>query len=65
MSEQDIRNMRKLDELAEKAGGYVAYGKSGEEVHYDYKKIYQYCKEKNIEPMDMTLRELQQFIVHS
>ena len=24
MSEQDIRDMRELDELAEKAGGYVA-----------------------------------------
>lgn len=62
MSEQDIRDMRKLDELAEKAGGYVAY-LGNDKVHYNYRKINKYCKEKGIDPLDLTIRELNQFIV--
>jgi hypothetical protein len=61
MSEQEIRDMRELDEIAEKAGGYVAMpGKDG--IHYDYHKLNQYCKEKGIDPLDLTIRELNQFI---
>ena len=63
MSEQEIRDMRELDELAEKAGGYVSK-LINNNVHYDYRKISEYCKEKGIEPVDLTIRELNQFIVH-
>ena len=63
MSEQEIRDMRELDELAEKAGGFVSE-LIDNNVHYDYRKISEYCKEKGIEPVDLTIRELNQFIVH-
>lgn len=33
------------------------------EPHYDYRAISKYCKEKGIEPLDMTIRELNSFIV--
>ena len=62
MSEQELRDMRELDELSEKAGGFVAHFMS-DEVHYNYRKISEYCKKKNITPQDLTLRELRQFIV--
>lgn len=62
MSEQEIRDMRELDELAEKAGGFVAPA-SSDQVHYNYRKIAEYCKNKKIDPQDLTLRELQQFVV--
>lgn len=62
MSENEIREMRELDELAEKAGGFVI-PMGNDSVHYDYRKISQYCKEKGIEPLDMTLRELSDFVV--
>lgn len=64
MSEQEIRDMRELDDLSEKAGGFVSSFFS-EQVHYNYRKIAEYCKDKKIEPQDLTLRELQQFIVAS
>lgn len=62
MSEQEIRDMNLLDELAEKAGGYVA-PLSNKDTHYDYRKIGRYCKEKGIEPLDLTIRELNKFII--
>ena len=63
MSEQEIRDLRELDELAEKAGGYVT--PMGEDsVHYDFRKINAYCKERGIEPIDLTIREMSQFIIH-
>lgn len=62
MSEREIRDMRELDELAERTGGlFTALGNN--EVHYDYRKISEYCKEKGIEPIDLTIRELHNFII--
>lgn len=46
MSEQDIRDMRKLDELAEKAGGYVAPPNSIErskKFEEDFSVMRKYC----------------------
>lgn len=62
MSEKEIREMRELDEIAEKAGGYVA-PLNDKETQYDYRKMSEYCKEKGIEPLDLTLRELNQFVI--
>lgn len=66
MSEQErkreIEKMAVLDDIAEKAGGYVSPSLK-DNVHYDYRKILQYCKERGIEPIDMTIRELDQFII--
>lgn len=62
MSEQEIKEMRELDELAEKAGGFV-YPFGDNTVHYDYRKISVYCKERGIEPLDLTIRELSKFVL--
>lgn len=62
MSEQEIRDMRELDELAEKAGGLVSTI-SNININYDYRKISAYCKERGIEPVDLTIRELSRFII--
>lgn len=64
MSEKEIRDMNLLDEIAEKAGGYVSV-LSNKDVRYDYRKIDKYCKEKGIQPIDLTLRELGNFILPS
>lgn len=66
MSEKDFHNICELDYIAEEAGGFVDFNSSFEsEVHYDYRSILAYCREKNIEPIDMTIREMQQFIISS
>lgn len=62
MSHEDIRNMKELDEAAEKAGGFTS-PISADDVHYNYREINRYCKEKGIEPIDMTIRELNRFVV--
>lgn len=62
MSEIERKKMIELDEVAEKAGGFVSMLKS-EDVHYDYRAIDKYCKEKGIAPIDMTIRELNTFII--
>ena len=68
MSEKEriafIEKLAELDDMAEKAGGYVALNSDIEnEPHYNYRAISKYCKEKGIEPLDMTIRELNSFIV--
>lgn len=62
MSDKDLKNMRDLDEAAEKAGGFVSILNSGD-INYDYLGIIKYCKEKGIEPVDMTIRELNAFVL--
>lgn len=62
MSELDLKKMRDLDDAAEKAGGFVSMLKDTD-VHYDYRKIVKYCKEKGIEPVDLTIRELNTFVI--
>ena len=62
MSQEEIRKMKELDEAAERAGGYTSTV-SADSIHYNYREISRYCKEKGIEPVDMTIRELNRFIV--
>ncbi len=62
MSHEDIKKMRDLDEAAENAGGFTSTF-SANDIHYNYREISRYCKEKGIEPVDMTIRELNRFIV--
>lgn len=62
MSPDDINRMRELDEAAEKYGGFIA-PLTDNNIHYDYREINRYCKEKGIEPVDMTIHELNRFIV--
>lgn len=63
MTEQERKDWDALEEAAEKAGGYVDPQPS--DIHYDLRAIAKFCKEKGIEPLDMTLRELNQFIIKS
>ena len=62
MSNEDIKKMKELDEAAEKAGGFTS-PVSPDDIHYNYREINRYCKEKGIEPIDMTIRELNRFII--
>ena len=62
MSNEDIIKMRALDEAAEKAGGFVS-AVNDKNIEYDYRKIIAYCKKKGIEPIDLTIRELNTFIL--
>lgn len=64
MSEKDFHEICEIDIIAEEAGGFVDNNSSfSNEVHYDYRSILSYCKERNIEPIDMTIREMQKFII--
>lgn len=62
MSSEARKAMIELDEAAEKAGGYTA-PLSKNVTHFDYRGILKYCKEKGIEPIDMTIREFNSFII--
>ena len=48
MSKDEIKKMKELDEAAERAGGFTSPF-SADEIHYDYREIIRYCKEKGIE----------------
>ncbi|MDR0817128.1 MAG: hypothetical protein LBN35_00660 [Clostridiales Family XIII bacterium] len=63
MTKKQIEDMKALDKAADEAGGYVAYSSSND-VHYNYREILNYCNERNIEPADMTIREVNRFIVN-
>ena len=62
MLKEEIEKMKELDEAAENAGGFISLVKS-QDIHYNYREISRYCKEKGIEPIDMTTQELNKFIV--
>ena len=51
MSEKEFNEICNLDNLADEAGGFVDVNSVSEnEIHYDYRAILSYCKDKNIEP---------------
>lgn len=52
----------KFTQCLENAGGFTSTV-SSDDIHYNYREINRCCKEKGIEPIDMTIRELNQFIV--
>lgn len=58
---KEIKVMCELDELADKAGGYVS--PKNNNVQYDYSRINEYCRMQGIEPVDLTMRELSKFTV--
>lgn len=64
MTEDEWKAMEELDELAEEAGGYVLSPKDANLVHYNYRAINEYCKKHKKDPLDLTTREMQQFVVH-
>lgn len=62
MSEMELKRMRELDEAAESAGGFLA-PLTRLDTSYDYRALVKYCHERKIEPLDITIRELRQFIL--
>ncbi len=54
--------MTEIDTAADKAGGYVSPLFKGNTM-YDYRKLLAYCKENEIDPLDLTIRELGKFII--
>jgi hypothetical protein len=57
----DWDTLDELDKAAEEAGGYVdPYPR---EMRLDIRKMIKYCEEKGIEPLDLTLREYNGFII--
>lgn len=64
MSEKELKAICELDDIAEEAGGFVDYHPTDKhEIHYDYRAMIAYCNQKGIEPLDLTIREMQKFIV--
>ena len=62
MTDKEREDMRELDEIADRAGGYVEFFPDAKQ-HVDMRGIVAYCKEKGIEPIDMTIREYNRFVV--
>lgn len=60
MDEKQLKQMRDMEEAADRAGGYVFPSPA---QHVDYRKLLKYCKEKGIDPLDLTLREYNQFVI--
>ena len=58
----DKYNGLTLDEVAEKAGGYVDYV-SGRPliIDYDYRALSDYCRAKGIKPIELPEEERKQF----
>ena len=53
-----------LDEAASVAGGYVAYSPGKKLImDYDFRELSKYCRERNIEPIDLPEDELRMFAI--
>ena len=58
----DRYNGMTLDEAASKAGGYVAYTPGKKLiVDYDFRELSRYCREKGVEPIDLSAEEQKAF----
>jgi len=62
MTKKQIKDMALLDELAVKAGGYVAPPKKGQ-PREDVRALYEYAKKKGVEPINLTENERAMFII--
>ena len=65
MSNEEKNRMYELDDIAEQAGGYVDQNSDAHigTIRYDYRAIMHYCRKNNMQPIDMTIREMQQFVI--
>lgn len=63
MTREEIAAMTALDEAVERAGGYVSLPLK-DNIHYDYRKLIAHCKDRGIDPIDLTIRKLDEFIIH-
>ena len=62
----DKYNGISLDDAATEAGGYVAYSPGKRmTIDYDIRELSKYCRERNIEPIDLPEDELKLFEISS
>ena len=54
--------MSELDSIADLSGGYVDFVPF-QDLHYDYRKMLEYCKKKNVSPTDLDEEEIKQFLI--
>jgi len=52
--------MSELDSIADLSGGYVD-NTPFRDLHYDYRKMLEYCKRKNVSPTDLDEEEIKEF----
>jgi hypothetical protein len=62
LSEKERKGWDALENAAERAGGYVAY-RPGEPLimDYDYHAMSKYCRQKGVEPMELSEKEQKMF----
>ena len=61
MSKNEFKKICSLDDIIDQEGG-LGLDPFGD-ARYDYRAIIKHAKERNIEPIDMTIRELNQFVI--
>ena len=61
MNRSEFEKICSLDDIIDQEGG-LGLDPFGN-AQYDYRAITNHAKERNIEPIDMTIRELNQFVV--
>jgi hypothetical protein len=61
MSRDEFEKICELDDLIDQEGG-LGLDPFGN-ARYDYRAILRHAQERNIEPIDMTVRELNQFVI--
>jgi len=61
MTRAEYEKICSLDDVIDQEGG-LGLDPFGN-VHYDYRAIIKHAKEHNIDPIDMTVRELGRFVV--
>ena len=61
MSKVEFQKICALDDIIDQEGGLGldAFG----HARYDYRAILNHAKERNIDPVDMTIRELSRFVI--
>jgi hypothetical protein len=61
MSKSEFEKICELDDVIEQEGG-LGLDPFGN-ARYDYRAIIKHAQSRNIEPIDMTIRELNQYVV--
>ncbi len=63
LSETERRAAIELDELAEKAGGYLKFCRPLT-IEFDYREMTEYCRKKGVSKMDLSEDELKLFEIN-
>jgi len=64
MTQEFMQKMAEIDEVAERAGGYLApFSAKNRAIRHDYRALMKHCKERGIKPSSLTESELDSFRV--